>query len=143
MAATTETLTIHLPLHAMKRYRRVAAIADRPVEQVIAETLQSTLPPLLDDLPEKFHVDLLPLETFTNDELRTQVFARMDHKAQERYHELQERHAAGALSEADGQELNAQQYQADLLMFRKAYAAVLLKWRGEHVPTLAELEAAQ
>jgi hypothetical protein len=25
-------------------------------------------------------------------------------------------------------------------MFRKAYAAVLLKWRGERIPTLAELE---
>jgi hypothetical protein len=29
--------------------------------------------------------------------------------------------------------------EADRLMFRKAYAAVLLKWRGERIPTLAEL----
>jgi hypothetical protein len=32
-------------------------------------------------------------------------------------------------------------HEADLLVLRKAYAGVLLKWRGHKVPTLAELEA--
>lgn len=143
MVAATETLTIRLPLQAMKRLRRVAEIADRPIELMIAETLQSTLPPLLDDLPQKFHADLRPLEKLSNDELRTEVFARMDDATQERHHQLQERNTAGTLSESEHQELDAQQYQADLLMYRKAYAALLLKWRGEHVPTVAELEAAE
>jgi hypothetical protein len=31
--------------------------------------------------------------------------------------------------------------KADQLMLRKAYAYVLLKWRGHRLPTLAELEA--
>ena len=31
--------------------------------------------------------------------------------------------------------------EADLLALRKAYAAVLLKWRGHRLPSLAELEA--
>lgn len=143
MAAATETLTIRLPSQTIKRLRRIAEIADRPIEQMVAETLQSTIPPLLDDLPQKFHADLLPLEKWTNAELRTQVFARMDDDMQESYQQLCEQRSAGNLSESEKQELDAQQYQADLLTFRKAYAALLLKWRGEDVPTLAELEAAE
>lgn len=61
MAVTTETLMIRLPIHAANRLRRVAEIAHRPIDQVIAETLQSTLPPLLDDLPAELQADLAQL----------------------------------------------------------------------------------
>ena len=45
--STTETLTIHLPVSAARRLRRVAEIARRPVDEVLADTLYATLPPLL------------------------------------------------------------------------------------------------
>jgi hypothetical protein len=43
--STTETLTIHLPVSAARHLRRVAEIARRPVDEVLAETLYATLPP--------------------------------------------------------------------------------------------------
>lgn len=49
--------------------------------------------------------------------------------------------ASNALTEAERQELEHLRQQNDLLMFQKAYAALLLKWRGERVPTVTELEA--
>ena len=54
MTVATEMVTIRLPVHALNRLRRVAEIAHRPIDEVVAETLQSTLPPLLDDLPTAF-----------------------------------------------------------------------------------------
>lgn len=77
--------------HLTAALPQVAEIARRPVDDVIAQLVDSGLPPLLDAVPD-------------------------------------------ALRECRA--------RADQLMFEKAYAAVLLKWRGEHVPSLADLEAA-
>ena len=70
MTVATETLTIRLPALAADRLRRIAKIVQRPIDQLIADTLQSTLPPLLDDLPVAFHADLRPLEKWSNKALR-------------------------------------------------------------------------
>jgi hypothetical protein len=48
--------------------RRVAAIAHRPIDEVVTETLQATLSPLLDDLPAAVQPLLAQLETWSNDE---------------------------------------------------------------------------
>lgn len=143
MTIATETLTIRLPIQAATRLRRVSEIAHRPIDQVIAETLQSILPPLLDDLPVEFQADLALLETWSNDSLRRQMYAKLDDKTLERYDDLLTQHLANALTAAERQELDDLRKQADLLMFRKAYAALLLKWRGQRIPTLTELEAAE
>ncbi|MCB0061680.1 MAG: hypothetical protein KDE19_06180 [Caldilineaceae bacterium] len=140
MTVATETLTIRLPTQAVDRLRRVAEIARRPIDQVVAETLQSTLPPLLDDLPAEFQVDLRQLENWSNEALRQQVFARFDPELLDRYDTLLERNTQGLLTPVENKELDDLRRQGDLLTFSKAYAALLLKWRGEHVPTLEELE---
>ena len=43
------------------------------------------------------------------------------------------------LADAEREQLAILQQQADLVMLRKARAAVLLRFRGKRVPTLAEL----
>lgn len=141
MAAATETLMIRLPVHAANRLRRVAEIAHRPIDQVIAETLQSTLPPLLDDLPAEFQADLAQLEAWPNEQLREQMYAALDDEAEDRRDYLLAQKALGILTEREIIELDTFSKTAKLLMFRKAYAALLLKWRGERIPTLAALEA--
>jgi hypothetical protein len=140
MSELTEAVTIQLPLAALRRLRRVAEIAQRPVEQVVAETLQSSLPPLLEDVPAAFREKLAELELLSNEELRQQVHAKFDPASSTRYDALLAANAAGSLAPQEQKELRQLRADADLLMFRKAYAAVLLKWRGEYVPTLAELE---
>jgi hypothetical protein len=57
----------------------------------------------------------------------------------EQIHELLERQQEGALSDSEKTQLEHLQRNADLVMLRKARAAVLLRFRGERVPTLAEL----
>jgi len=143
MTTATETLTIQIPVQAADRLRRVAEIAQRPIDEVVADTLKSTLPPLLDDLPPAFQADLAQLETWSNEALRQQVFAKLDPKKLKRYDRLLEKNQTGLLTATEERELNNLRTNADQLMFRKAYAALLLKWRGELFPTLADLEAAR
>ena len=140
MTTATETLTVRLPEAAARRLRRVAEISRRPLDDVLAETLQTSLPPLLEDVPPAFREDLAALETLSTADLRQQMHARLDRAQLARYDELLAAKASGALDTSGQQELKALRAEADRLMFRKAYAALLLRWRGEHVPSLSELE---
>lgn len=143
MTVATEMLTIRLPVQAANRLRRVAEIAHRPIDEVVAESLQSVLPPLLDDLPAAFQPLLAQMEAWPTDALRQQLFLRVAEEILDRYDDLLAQNAAGGLTEYERQELDDLRRQNDLIMFRKAYAALLLKWRGERIPTLAELEATE
>ena len=140
MSGSTEVITVQLPLATVRRLRRVAEIAQRPVDKVVAETLQSSLPPLLEDVPTAFHKKLAELEMLSNKELLQQVYAKFAPASVARYDALLAVNTAGSLAPQEQEELRQLRADANLLMFRKAYAAVLLKWRGEHVPALAELE---
>jgi len=140
MTTATETLTVRLPEVAARRLRRVAEISRRPIDDVVAETLRAALPPLLEDAPPAFQEDLAALETLPTTDLWQQMRATLDPKELARYDALLAANAAGALDAAEQQELTAWRAKADRLMFRKAYAALLLKWRGERVPSLPELE---
>ena len=140
MSLATETFTIQLPVTAARRLRRVAEIARRPVDEVIADTLRVNLPPLLEDVPPAFRNDLAALETLSGDDLAQQVRATLNLEQMRHYDALLAANASGTLDEAGRQELNRLRTEADRLMFRKAYAALLLKWRGQRVPTPAELE---
>jgi hypothetical protein len=136
----TETLTIHLPAAAAHRLSRIAELSQRSVDEVVAATLSSSLPPLLEDVPPAFREDLTTLETLPTEVLRQQMQTEYDPEQLKRYDALLAENAAGNLDEASQQKLAKLRMEADRLMFRKAYAALLLKWRGQRVPTLAELE---
>ena len=140
MSTTTETSTIHLPGSAARRLRRVAEIARRPVDVVAAETLCASLPPLLEDVPPAFQADLARLETLPSEELHEQMRAMLPPENVTRYENLKATQAERFLTDTEHQEWEMLCFEADRLMFRMAYAALLLKWRSEHVPTLAELE---
>jgi len=142
MSLATETLTIVLPKAAANRLRRIAEIAQRPIDEVVAETLESTLPPLLDAVPATFQAELAEMERWPNELLQRQVFATISKESYRRYESLQTIHHNRVLSGAERQEVDELNREANLLMFRKAYAALLLKWRGQRVPTIAELEGA-
>ena len=141
MTSSTETLTVQLPAAAAHRLRRVAALTGRPVDAVIADTLNATLPPLLEDVPLAFHADLAHLETLSNDALHAQMRALLPAASVTRADALQSLRVQRPWTAAERQEWDTLQLEADRLMFRKAYAAVLLKWRGERILSVAELPA--
>ena len=141
MTAPIETLTIHLPAEAARRWRRVAEISRRPLDEVISNTLQGSLPPLLEDIPLSYQADLASLEALSTAALWQQFHAELPAPRLARYDQLLAANGAGTLDEAGQAELSELRRAADQLMYRKAYAALLLRWRGERLPSLAELEA--
>lgn len=143
MTATAETLMVRLPSSSMERLRRVSQIAQRPIEKVVADTLEASLPPGLESVPEEFREELARLENLPSPQLREAMLAHTTGEELERYDLLLERNATGILSEDEENELNQLRRSSDLLMFRKAYAALILKWRGEYVPVPSELPVAE
>ncbi|HRJ44628.1 MAG: hypothetical protein KJZ86_11575 [Caldilineaceae bacterium] len=141
MTASAETLTVRLPAAAMERLRRVSQISRRPIDTLVADTLEASLPPLLETVPDEYRSDLAVLESLSSIELREQIFAQLDEKTVERYDFLLERNSSGTLRPAQEQELDALRRSADLLTYRKVYAALILKWRGEYIPSSAELQS--
>jgi len=108
---------------------------------VIANTLQVNLPPLLEDVPPAYRDELAGLESAATPALWQQFREEMPAYQVARYDQLLAAKAAGTLDEAGRTELAQLRQAADRLMFHKAYAALLLRWRGERLPTLADLEA--
>ena len=122
MSVATEVLTVRLPAAAVRRLRRVAEISHRPVDDVVADSLRTSLPPLLEDVPTVFRQDLAVLETLSTSDLWQQMRARLDLERLKRYDELLEANSAGGLDVPGQRELAAVRAEADRLMFRKAYA---------------------
>jgi hypothetical protein len=116
-------------------------LTQRPLESLIVQTLSSTLPLLPDDLHEPSRQALLQLEALSDDELWQVERSTFPSDQYERYRVLREQQRAAVLSAEAQSTLEQLAQAADLLTLRKAYAAVLLKWRGHRLPSLSDLEA--
>ena len=138
---TDQSLTVHLTAPELRRLQRVAEIARRPVDEIVADTLRATLPPLLEEVPVAMRKSLQSLEGFDNEQLHQELKAQVAAISLPKYDALLAAKAMRPLNEQEQQELTVLRLQSDEVMFRKAYAALLLKWRGQRVPSLTELDA--
>lgn len=126
--------TIQVPHALYHRLERLAALTAQPLERLIEQALAAGLPILPDDLPPTWREALLALEGFDNTALEQEALATMPAERYEAFAALRTEAKVGGLSAADATQLEQLTAEADLLPLRKAYAAVLLKWRGCHVP---------
>ncbi|MFO0755853.1 MAG: hypothetical protein U0359_05150 [Byssovorax sp.] len=83
--------------------------------------------------------DLVRLEALDDEALRAVVHERVGDDASEEIEALLEKNRAAALADAELDRLHALRREADRTMLRKARAAVLLRFRGQPVPTMDEL----
>lgn len=139
---TTDTVAVPVPATLYHRLMRLATITNRPLESLVAQALSAGLPPLPDDLPVVIREALQALEQLDDRALEQVVRERMSPIQTNQFEELRERRRAGVITEPEEVALDTLAHNADLLILRKAYAAVLLKLRNQHVPTLPELDAA-
>lgn len=134
-----ETVAIHVPQALYQRLVRLAALTKQPLERVIVQTLSSNLPPLPDDLPTPFHDALVALETLSDAELWQVMHSTVPDEQYEQWTRLREKRRTGTITESEQARIDQLTQAADLLTLRKAYAAVLLKWRGHQLPPLTAL----
>ena len=136
-----DTVAIQVPAGLYRRLERLADLTHRPLESLIEQTLSANLPPLPDDLPDRVRDALVTLEGLSDDDLWQIMHSVLSEEQHAQFVALREKVRAGTLTEPEHAVLDALREEADLVMLRKAYAALLLKWRGHRLPTLAELEA--
>jgi hypothetical protein len=136
---TTETMTIQVPEMLYRRLERLAALTHRPLESLVVQTLSSNIPPLPDDLPPPARDALVALESLGDDALWQVMRGTFPDDQHEQLVELREKRRAGTIAPDEQTILDRLMQEADLLTLRKAYAAVLLKWRGQRLPPLADL----
>ena len=132
----TETITLQIPEILYQRLVNTANATQRSIEEVILHALQVGSPPQWDDVPEEFQADIAALDKLDDNTLWQIVNSRKTAGEMEQYNSLLERNSNATLTEAERLELMALRQEADLFMLRKAQAAVLLRWRGNLVPTL-------
>jgi hypothetical protein len=105
------------------------------------DSISASFPPLPEDLPVAWRGALLALEGLSDPELEQALRATFPQEEYEQFAALREKSRGRALTATEQASLDRLTAEADLLPLQKAYAAVLLKWRGHRLPTLAELEA--
>ena len=130
-----ETVTLQIPEILYQRLVNTAHAQRRPIEEVIVHALQVGSPPEWDDVPEEFQADLAALDKLDDNSLWQIVRSCKTADQRSRYNELLERNKSGNITGAEQLELIKLRHEADRFMLCIAQAAVLLRWRGHHVPT--------
>ncbi len=134
----TQTITLTLPDRLYEPIQRIAQATDQPVEAVLLTALQTSLPSL-EGLSDDLSQELIALEALDNADLQLVLLETIPREQQHIQEHLLQRSRTGALTETEGEQLSLLQKNADRIMLRKARAAVLLRFRGQRLPTLAEL----
>ena len=134
----SQTVMLTLPDRLYQPLQRIAQATDQPVETVLLMALQASLPPL-DGLPADLAQELARLEALDNGALRQVLLETVPLDQQQALEDLLQRNQAGELTQVERERLASLQHAADRVMLRKARAAVLLRFRGQRIPTLAEL----
>ena len=142
MAMDQDQASVHLPASLRIRLERLATLTSQSLEGLIVKTLSSNLPPLPDDFPAADREALRALESLNDDDLWNVTNAALSKSDYARVTALRERRREGTLTAGERAELDELLRAADLLTLKKAYAAVLLTWRGHRLPPPPSLSAA-
>ncbi len=134
----SQTITLTLPDSFFQPIQRTAQATNQPVEELLLHALQASLPPL-EGLPDDIIENLIALEMLDDQSLWQVMGETVPAELQRELSELLDRQRSTSLTVAERERLTLLQRQADLVMLRKARAAVLLRFRGKRIPTLAEL----
>jgi len=135
----TRTVTVGLPEKIYDRLKRSAEVTNRPVEELVVQSVKAGMPPSVSDLPAEYSEECLALERLSNSRLQQVARGKLPEGPQRRYNHLLRKNQAGKLSERERKQLSDLGDQARRLTLRKAYAYALLRWRGHPIPTPVEL----
>jgi hypothetical protein len=131
MQIMSQTVTLHLQDSFYEPIKRIAQAMAQPIESVLLKALQTSLPPL-DGLSDEQIAELTQLETLDNTALKQLLLKTVPKEQQQALETLLQKNQAGILTDTE-------QKQLELLQKEKARAAVLLRFRGQRLPTLTEL----
>jgi hypothetical protein len=136
----SETLTIELPETLYRQLQRFSELVQQSPDVVVAQSLQHSLLPLLEEIPPAYQPDVYPLLRMSAAELQDEVRQVFPEAHWAEYEALlMKKKSQAGLTPEEQQRLKVLRREADVLSFRKSYAAVLLRRRGYEVPTPSAL----
>jgi hypothetical protein len=134
-----QAITITLPDNLYDKLKRTAALANEPLETIVTQSLSQSLSPLLDEIPAEYQADVYPLLRMNSVELQAELQRVFPAERWMEYESLLERKKDHVLTAPEQARLDVLRREADVLMFRKGYAAVLLKRHGYQIPRTVDL----
>ena len=134
-----QAITIHIPDTLSDQLKRTAELSQRSIDTIVAHSLSQSIAPLLEDIPAEYQAGVYPLLEMEETALQAEVRRIFPPDRWSTYEALLAQKKEGRLTAQEHTTLDALRREADVLMFRKAYAAVLLKHRGFHPPLIHEL----
>lgn len=129
-----QQVTLDLPETVYERLKRTAEALGCPLEEVVLQALELSLPPLGEELPPELREEAARMVRLDEPALRQIARSTLPPGQQRTLSRLLRKQQAGTLSEAEQKRLEALVQEADRLMLRKALAYALLKWRGHPLP---------
>lgn len=135
----SRAITVEISDSLYDQLERTAELSRRPIDTIVEQSLFHSLPPLLRDVPEVYQADVYPLLEMDQAALRTEANRTFPPKRWASYGALLEKRKEIPLTKAEEAALSTLRREADILMYRKAYALLLLKRRGYHMPTINQL----
>jgi hypothetical protein len=130
----TQRVTIELPDELYYQLKRTAELMGKPIASVVEQSVRYTVPPLVEDIPEAYQVDIFPLLDMDIHALKAEAAQTFPADKWARYEELLELKRDRPLTQEEDHELTQLRREADILSLRKAYATVLLKRQGYAIP---------
>ncbi|MEW5987262.1 MAG: hypothetical protein AB1791_11550 [Chloroflexota bacterium] len=135
---TIQTVTLNMPEPIYQRARRAADALKRPLESLLVDTLDSTLP-WLDDVPAEMTGELAAMALLSDEALRGMANYAMQEERQEILHDLLDAQGRGELDELGQSELTALMAEHGRYILRRAKAVALLLARGQPIPSLTPI----
>ena len=130
---TMQTITVELPESLYRFAAQLAKATNRPVAEIVQESLNHTLPPL-DDVPAEEAAELAGLSLLDDAALWQVACAELPVDQQMEMHKLLESQGAGTISAVDKEQLKSLMDLYGSALVRKSHVRLLLARRGYHVP---------
>jgi hypothetical protein len=138
---TTQTVSVQVPEPIFRKLKRAADVTCRPVEEVLAATLNAALPEP-SGLPPELADELASMHLFSDDALWAATEPSLSPTEQRRLGQLNRIAGQRPLTkaeEAEQEQLLAAYHRSVL---RRAQALAILAQRGHPIPIETELQAA-
>jgi hypothetical protein len=130
-------LTLQMPAELYEHVRRAAKGMKEPVERALVKIVQAATPSL-EKVPLAYRADLQAMEDLADDELWQMAETRLAPAKQRRLGSLLGKNVRGELTGREQATLRDLRTDADRLMLQRAYAFLLLKYRGHSVPAIKD-----
>jgi len=131
------SVTIDLPDIVLRRLQQAAVLMQRPLTEMIEQTIQGNLPPVLEDLPSALQSEIATLQQADDQTLWRIAQEALPAEQWARHEELLSQQQEKALAEEEESELARLREGTDRFVMRRSYVLALLKWRGHTLPAAA------